>query len=187
MCHLMAKTIQEPSRWRENGYEKTGPPIGRSVTIYSNRQKIKGCRVFLPDYLYLKENLIAADIETILSAKPKWLNAITPLFNILPDAKWVRSFLETYFYFIRGKLFKKVRTTLEISVGINKEFYHTLVVSDAFFAGGMFLKSCLQLIKNAGTKIGVNGFQPIEACFNFEEVIEIMREKESADLIVSWF
>lgn len=78
MCHLMAKIIQEPSYWIENGNEKSGPPIGRSVTMYSNMEKIKGSRVLLPDYLYLREKWDASNIETILSIKPMWLNAISP-------------------------------------------------------------------------------------------------------------
>lgn len=73
-----------------------------------------------------------------------------------------------------------------MTIGINKESYHTLFVSDAFYAGSLFLKACLQLLKEAKLRGRVMGFQSIEACFNFEEVIEIMQKNKSSDLIIKW-
>lgn len=167
MCLLMAETLTRPSVRLENGVRKEGAPVGQNALFPWSDGRHAAMQVYLADAEYLFRAKGIRQAATYLSVQPDAINWLGFTANLLPASNLLRRLLAAYFRFLRGIVFGKRRTPIEFCVS-DGETNQVLTASDAFYAGSLLLKVCLEKVKNGLTP----GFRAVDEVVTLEEVLE---------------
>jgi len=176
MCKLMSKTLTEPSKWLINSKLEKGPPVAQQKKMVWKDGPHPSMQVYLADLEYYIQPPLLSSFETYLSLKPDWLNYTGSIFNLIPSNELIKDLMTKWFFLLRGKLFGKRRTDLEILVhdGTHRSILH---VSDAFASGGISIAMLVSKYRLGGVFQG-GGIYRFNSLITIEEIHGLLHKNE---------
>lgn len=167
-CKLMVSALLNPSFWKYKGQCFSGAPVGPLKRFDLNEGVHHGMRVFLSDVLYWTDMDNIYSFASYLSLKPDWINHVGRVFNVFPG--WVKGFLESVFFAVRGKMFKGKSTSIEILA--SNRIGRSAVKSESLFdLAALSLAILVQKFASDREEVPLSGMVRFDEVLTIEEVL----------------